>query len=137
MIENINTIKGTLYAKDTRKVPNKKKPTEPDWEFMSIKVECKILIGDRSLTVIPELQLNKGVSFDEFHIGDPIEVDYFLTGKKISDTWFKTEAKVVHIGFLPLENGQIRTPRKAVDSTFVAPNPVKEYEDMNEIDLPF
>ena len=97
MIENVHTIKGTLFEKVTRKVPNKKNPTEPDWEFLSIRVETKILIQGRSITTIPELHLDRGVGFDEFTEGDQIEVEYYVFGKKISDTWYKTELKAVHI----------------------------------------
>jgi hypothetical protein len=104
LVENLQTIKGTLYAKDIRKVPNKKKPSEPDYEFYSIKVEYKLNFGGKDRTIVAEMQLDRGVGFEEFSIGEPIIVDYYLFGKKISDTWFKTEAKVVHIGFADRES---------------------------------
>ena len=97
MTENLFTLKGTLYAKETRRVQNKKKPDEPDWEFMSIKVETQV--HGRTATQIPELHLDKGLNFDMFSVGDQIEVDFYLTGKKISDTWFKTEARASYIKF--------------------------------------
>lgn len=99
MIENLSTIKGTLYSKDIRKVPNKKSPTEPDYEFMSIKVEYRLDFGGKDRTCIAEMQLDRGVGFDGFSVGDSISVDYYLFGKAISSTWYKTEAKVVHIAF--------------------------------------
>ena len=98
-IENLHTIKGTLYSKDTRKVPNKKSPTEPDYEFLSIKVEYNLDFGGKSRTLIAEMQLDRGVGFDGFSVGDSISVDYYLFGKAINSTWFKTEAKVVHLAF--------------------------------------
>ena len=112
MIENLPTLKGTLYAKETRKVPNKKSPTEPDYEFLSIKVECKVLIGGRTITTIPELGLDRGVNMDGFSVGDQIEVDYYLFGKKVSDSWYKTEAKAVYIKF-----SDITTPEKPKNNT--------------------
>jgi hypothetical protein len=154
-VENLQTIKGTLYAKDTRKVKNTKKPTEPDWEFMSIKVEYNLDFGGRSKTCIAEMQLDRGVNFDEFSVGDSIAVDFYLFGKQINKDWFKTEAKVVHIGFTerdstydnhkgkikidamsdintigepPAQNNEVR------DKVFVAPSPNDE-DDLS--DLPF
>ena len=96
-MENIPTLKGVLYAKECRRVPNKKKPTEPDWEFYSIKVETKINIGGRTLTQIPELSLDKGLSYDGFEIGENIEVDYYLTGKAINEKFYKTDVKCCFI----------------------------------------
>jgi hypothetical protein len=154
-VENLQTIKGTLYAKDTRKVKNTKKPTEPDWEFMSIKVEYNLDFGGRARTCIAEMQLDRGVGFDEFSVGDSISVDYYLFGKAISSTWFKTEAKVVHIGFADRDSsydnhkGKIKVdamsdidtiaePRKETnehkEKVFVAPSP-NDDDDMT--DLPF
>jgi hypothetical protein len=138
MIENLHTIKGTLYAKECRKVKNKKKPTEPDWEFYSIKVEHKVLISGRTLTNIPEFSLEKGLSYDDFEVGDPIEIDFYMTGKKISDTWFKTEAKAVSIK--PIEiDGVVRKARPPRDTIFIPP-PIRtddESNDDNNDDLPF
>jgi len=57
MAENLFTLKGTVYSKDVRKVPNKKKPTEPDYEFYSIKIETQINSGGRNFTSIPEFSL--------------------------------------------------------------------------------
>jgi hypothetical protein len=155
-VENLQTIKGTLYSKDVRKVPNKKTPTEPDYEFFSIKVEYKINFGGHDKSVIAELQLDRGVNFDGFSVGDSVSVDFYLFGKKISDTWFKTEAKVVHIGFADRDStydnhkGKIKVdamsdintigePRKETnehrEKVFVPPSP---NDDDSELDgLPF
>ena len=153
-IENLQTIKGTLYSKDTRKVANKKNPTEPDYEFMSIKVEYNLDFGGKTRTLIAEMQLDRGVGFDGFSVGDSISVDYYLFGKAISNTWFKTEAKVVHIGFTDRDSsyynhkGKIKTeamsnidtisePPKIGDKykeVFVSPSP-NDDDDMS--DLPF
>jgi hypothetical protein len=124
-VENLFTLKGTLYSKDTRKVPNKKKPTEPDYEFYSIKVEAKILIDGRERTVIPELSLDRGVGFEEFHVGDPIEVDFYLTGKAISDTWYKSEAKVIYMKSAKLSDlYPAKEPSKA-EVVFTPPRPTE------------
>ena len=137
MIENIHTIVGTLYAKNHIKKPNLKKPTEPDWEFYYIKVECKINISGREITQIPELMLDKGLSYDGFEVGDKIEVDFYLSGKQINPTWFKTEPKALFIKFAPLENGEIRTPHKTQDTTFINPNPTEINDDSSDDPLPF
>ena len=154
-IENLQTIKGTLYSKDTRKVKNTKKPTEPDWEFMSIKVEYNLDFGGKIRTLIAEMQLDRGVGFDGFNVGDSISVDYYLFGKAINSNWFKTEAKVVHIGFADRDSSYdnhkgkitveamsdintIGEPRKETnehrEKVFVPPSP---NDDDDNSDLPF
>jgi hypothetical protein len=137
-IENIHTLIGTLYAKECRKVPNTKKPTEPDWEFYSIKVEIKMLVSGRTITQIPELSLEKGLSYDGYEIGDKVEVDFYLTGKSLSEKWYKTEAKANYIKFAPLQEGEMRVPRKAMDTGFETPRPseVSENTDIDD-NLPF
>jgi hypothetical protein len=155
MIANLSTIKGTLYSKDTRNVPNKKSPTEPDYQFLSIKVEYNLNFGGKDRTLIAEMQLDRGVSFEGFSVGDSVAVDYYLFGKKISDTWFKTEAKAVHIAFCDRDSsydnhkGKIKIdsmsdintiaePRKETnehrEKVFVPPSPNDE-DDLS--DLPF
>ena len=142
-VDNIHTLKGTLYAKETRKVPNKKKPMEPDWEFNSIKVETKIQVGGRTITYIPELALDKGVNWEGFEVGDQIEVDYYLTGKAISPTWYKTEAKANYIKFADIQTGNpnrvkanTNTTIPEDDKVFTVPNP-NESNSNNDDDLPF
>ena len=113
-VENLHTLVGILYAKDVRLVKNTKKPTEPDWEFKSIKLETLIAINGRIRTEIPELQIDmncQGIAFDDLSVGDHIEVDLYMIGKKISSTWYKTEAKVVYIKF-----SDITTPPKRTDN---------------------
>lgn len=118
MIENFHILKGTLYAKECRKVENKKKPSEPPWEFYSIKVETQVMLNGRTMTMIPELQLDKGVNYDGFEVGDHIEVRFYLTGKAINEKWYKSEAKAVHIGFSVIEG---EAPRKRDEDVFVPP----------------
>jgi len=140
MVENLHTIKGTLYSKDCRKVKNTKKPTEPDWEFFSIKVETKVLINGRTITTIPELQLDKGVSYDEFEVGDAIEVDFFAFGKAISPTWYKSELKAVFIKFGDVQNGNPRRQKTKEESTFTGALPPNEIDNspIDDFDnLPF
>ena len=138
-VENFHTIKGTLYSKDCRKVPNKKKTTEPDWEFYSIKVETKVLINGRTITTIPELQLDKGVSYDEFEVGDAIEVDFFAFGKKINENWFKTDLKAVFIKFSDIQSGNPRKAKTKEESTFTGAVSPREVDNENDelSDLPF
>jgi hypothetical protein len=134
-MENVFTLRGTLYSKDCRKVKNVKKPTEPDWEFYSVKIETKVVFGERSFTTIPELQLDKGVSYEDFEVGDPVLVDCYLFGKAINSTWYKTEGRVVAIRFAPLQNGETRKPRKHD----YMPEPPKQTDelDLESDGLPF
>jgi hypothetical protein len=137
-IENLHTLKGTLYAKDCRKVPNKKRPTEPDWEFFSIKVECKVLISGRTIVQIPELSLDKGLSYESFEIGDAIEVDYYLIGKQITQTFYKTECKAVFIKFSDMQTNSRPNRQLSSDTDFVPPT-VRDTEKSNDDfdNLPF
>ena len=139
-IENLQTIKGTLYSKDTRKVPNKKSPTEPDYEFMSIKVEYRIDFGGKDRTCIAEMQLDRGVSFEGFSVGDSIAVDYYLFGKEISKTWFKTEAKVVHIAFNSMnssyDNHKGKIKVDAMSNIDTIADPPKHVEEREKVFVP-
>ena len=138
-VENLNTIRGVLFAKDVRKVPNKKAPTEPDYEFYSIKLEYRIDFGGKERTCMAEMQLDRGVNYDGFSVSDSISVDYYLFGKKISDTWFKTEAKVVHIAFNSINSsydnhkGKIKVDARSDINELLPPSP---NDDDNE-QLPF
>ena len=105
MADNIHIVKGVVYSKDTRKVPNTKKPTEPDWEFHSMKIETEINVSGRTFTTIPEFSIDKGVSFDDFAVGDSVEADFYFTGKQVSKNWYKSEAKITYMKF-----ADIRTP---------------------------
>lgn len=145
-IENQFKITGTLYSKDTRVIPNKKKPLDPPWEFRSIKLEIKrtYLKADsngieqpHTITELPEFHLNNGVGFDDFEVKDLLDVTFSLVGKKISDTWHKTELKAIHMKFADID-GQPQSPRKPQDRVFVAPEPTREDSPQNdESDLPF
>jgi hypothetical protein len=139
-MENIFTLRGTLYSKDCRKVKNVKKPTEPDWEFYSIKVETKVLISGRTLTQIVELHLDKGLSYDGFEVGDQIEVDFFLQGKAISSSWYKTECKACYIKFAPVEGAKVKRQPKAdcfEAPTTPIPSRPEENNNFDGMDLPF
>jgi hypothetical protein len=132
MPENLFSLKGVLYSKDCRKVPNKKKPTEPDYEFYSIKIEAKVIIGGRERTVIPELFLDKGVSYEGYEIGEEISVWFYLTGKAINPTWYKSEAKVIDIKLI---NARGIISKIQIDNSIPTPSQVDDTDD--DSDLPF
>jgi len=140
-VENSFSIKGTLFAKDTRRVPNKKKPTEPDYEFNSIRLEISTRTGERVWTEIPEFNLGKGVSFEEYSVGDFIEVWFSLAGKKVSDTWWKTSLQANMIRFADLDTDGRRPtsakPKKEVETVFVPPTPILAGQEEDFTDLPF
>jgi len=156
-IDNLHTIKGTLYSKEVRKVPNKKDPTKPDWEFYSIKVETTLIISGSKRTLIPELNLDMGVTYEEFEVGDSIEVDFYLIGKQVSELWYKTEAKVVYIKHSDIQtrpakvkdnklftnsmsnidtigDAPVKDETKVKEDVFV---PVRARDEDKEDDLPF
>jgi hypothetical protein len=100
--KNSFDISGILYAKDTKFFPNKKKPGE-NYEFRSIKLEIKTVNGDKLYTDIPEFQLGIGVGFDEYSVGDFINVRFALVGKRVSDTWHKTELRCTFIKYADIQ----------------------------------
>ena len=136
MVENKFTLKGVLNEIVTRNVPNKKKPEEPDYVFNSIKLETITNINGREVRTIPELHLDRDANIEGFHEGDPIEVDIYLIGKKVSDNWYKTEARAC---FLKHSDGQRQESniytRPTVVDDFPAKGPIKE-EEFDD-DLPF
>jgi hypothetical protein len=132
-VENLHTLVGTLYAKDCRIVKNTKKPNEPDWLFYSIKVECKVNVLGKNKTTIPELQLDMGVNYDGFKVGDQVEVDYYLAGKAINSNWYKTEAKAVYIKFSDETTPPKRTDNKVLTG---AMSNVDELENTDKVFIP-
>lgn len=104
--KNSFDITGVIYKKSTRLVPNKKKPTEPDWEFKSMILEVTTYNGERSVKDLPEFQLANNVGFDEFSEGDLVNVRFCITGKSINPTWHKTELKANFIKFADISGGR-------------------------------
>jgi hypothetical protein len=132
--ENSFSIKGVLFEKISRIVPNKKKPDDPPYEFYSIKLEIKTRAGDRIWTELPEFNLNRGVGFDDFEEGDYVEVWFALAGKKISDTWHKTSLTCNLLRHADIDaSGRRPQSNKHSSSKEVEEFPVSFEED----DLPF
>jgi hypothetical protein len=121
--KNFFDINGVLYAKDTRKIPNKKEPDKPDWEFRSIILEIKTVSGSKTYTELPQFQLGNGVSFDEYSIGDFINVRFAISGKIISPTFHKTELRATFIKFADIQTKE----DKKVDSS----NQTSDYSFLN------
>jgi hypothetical protein len=121
--KNTFDITGTLYAKDNKIVPNTKDTTKPPWEFRSIILEMKTYSGEKVYTDLPQFQLGNGVGYDEFEIGDFINVRFSLSGKKISDTWHKTELRATFIKHADLQSNDIKS--KIAMNTETNRKPVK------------
>jgi hypothetical protein len=136
-------IDGTLYKKDVRKIPNKKEPDKPDWEFRSIILEITTHSGSKTFTDLPEFQLGNGVGYDEFEIGDFISVRFSLGGKKISDTWHKTELRCSFIKHADIQaNEGIPAGRKEfkpikIDADIAPPVPEDIVDEDYSDGLPF
>jgi hypothetical protein len=124
--ENSFSTKGILYEKPVRTIPNTKKPTEPPYEFKSIRLEIKTPYTTKSKTgseeyhvktTIPEFQLAKWMNIDEFSIGDFIDVRFSIEGKKVNDSWWKTELRANYIKFADLDNGKPRPNKNKIEVT--------------------
>jgi len=138
-IKNLITLEGTLFSKESREVPNKKEPENP-YVFLSIKLETKVQVSGNNRTLIPEIHLDRGVGFDEFSVNDPIKVDCYASGKKISDIWYKTELRAVKISFADLDASGRRPKSTGATNTKETDDfPISKIDvsDETEYDLPF
>ena len=133
--ENNFSIKGVVYAKPVRVVENKKKPTEPPYEFRSIILEVKTSYSQKSetggeayrtKTSLPEFQLSRGMNIDEFDISDFIEVRFSLDGKKVNSNWHKTELRATYIKHADLDSNQPRKSNKVDTPAMSDPKELKK-----------
>jgi hypothetical protein len=136
---NIFTVQGIIYAKNSRLVKSKK--DDKEYEFKSIILELKREHQGKTYIDLPEFQLGFGVADDGFDEGDFVQLTFSLAGKKVSNTWHKTDLKALYIKHPDLVGNDTRdvagTPlakQTKKDEVFVAPDPADE-EDLS--DLPF
>jgi hypothetical protein len=137
---NCYPIEGVVFAKPQRIVPNKKEGEEP-YIFNSVILEISEASKGKTYTTMPEFQLGRNVDIDDYAIGDLVKITFSLSGKKISDSWHKSEIKALYIAHADIQgndtrevNSMVYTPDKKVSEVFVAPNPL---DDDNTDDLPF
>lgn len=138
--QNIFKVEGTIFAKPSRTVTSKK--DDKEYEFKSIILELKREHKGKSYIDMPEFQLGAGVIDSGFDVGDYVQLTFSLVGKKISDTWHKTELKALYIKHPDLDGGNDTRdlsgnaiyPKKQTD-VFVAPN-IYDNEPDDE-NLPF
>jgi hypothetical protein len=158
-IENLNSLKGTIYSKETKTWPNKK-AGEPDHQFYYFKLEFEVKIEGRTINSIAEFTLKMGLGMEEFSAGDNVEIDYYPLGKELkkkdgSGTWWKRENVVVYIKFSDItsppkpknDNGKVRVPSMSDINTIAdppkkeedvfAPNRPSEVDNESYDDLPF
>lgn len=139
MADTIFTTEGTIFDKNSRTVQGRKDPTQ-SYTFSSFKLEMVSNQGGKTYTDIPEFQCGKGVNIDDFEIGDYVTVRFVLKGKKISDTWHKTELSAIFVKHADLSGtkdnkatgGGVYTPK-----TDWAPPVPESGEQEEEMDLPF
>jgi hypothetical protein len=129
---NIYPITGTIYGKPIRLVKSKK--DDKEYEFKSIILEVKKSHGGKTYTTLPEFHLGYGVSDDGFEVGDNVEITFCLEGKRISETWHKSDAKALYIKHTDIEGNDTRdvggeVGYKKKEDVFVPPNPLDEGED--------
>lgn len=122
MADTTFTTEGTIFDKNTRTVQGRKDPSQT-YNFSSFKLEMKSRYNDKEFTEIPEFQCGKGVNIDDYEIGDYISVRFVLKGKKISDTFYKTELSAIYLKHADLSSSK---DNKKADSfgTFKPPKPL-------------
>jgi hypothetical protein len=135
---NIFTVQGIIYAKNSRLVKSKK--DDKEYEFKSIILELKREHGGKSYVDLPEFQLGFGVVDDGFDEGDFVQLTFSITGKKISETFHKTELKALYIKHPDIQGNDTReiagiplAKKIKQDEVFVAPDPA----DIESDNLPF
>jgi hypothetical protein len=136
---NIFTVRGIIYAKNSRLVKSKK--DEKEYEFKSIILELKREHQGKTYVDLPEFQLGFGVTDDGFEQGDFVQLTFSLTGKKVSDVWHKTELKALYIKHPDIQGNDTRdvtgvplAKQILKEEVFIAPDPADEESDN---DLPF
>ena len=82
MVENLHTIKGTVFSKEVKSGASKESG-KPDWEMCIVKIEADVLIKGKTISTVCEYLFDWNVSFNEFSIGDPIVADFYIINKKI------------------------------------------------------
>ena len=136
--KNIFKIEGVIFAKPSRKVTSQKDGKE--YEFNSIILEIKREYKGTTYIELPEFHLSRGVDDSGFDVNDYVELTFALAGKKVNDTFHKTEARLLYIRHPDIEGNNGRDvggnvyPKKK-EEVFVAPNPYEKDDDQS--DLPF
>jgi hypothetical protein len=142
---NIYQIEGVLYGKPVRIVIGKKGVNkDKTFEFHSVILEVRRQYKDKTYSELPEFDLGKGVSLDNFEIGDRVIITFALAGKRISADFHKTQVKALYIKHADVEDtteigGKTPSEYAKKEEVFVVPNPYngKDDEDLDSINLPF
>jgi hypothetical protein len=149
---NYYDISGVIYAKPMRLVPDKKnKNNGQPWEFPSIILEVKREYDGREFIELPEFDLGKGVSTEDFSVRDNVTITFSLSGREIEykdrqgekAKMHKTTAKALYIKHSDIQSNDTR----AIGTSFVPahkddsipPLPYSEgaSKEEDESDLPF
>ena len=142
---NKYAITGVIYEKPVRRVQGKKDTTQ-FYEFPSVILEVSRQYKDKTYTELPEFELGRGVSLDQFEIGDKVEIVFALAGKRLTDTFHKTTAKAIYIRHTDIERDDTKTVggetitearkrERAEKEVFIPPSPLKD--DDEDDNLPF
>jgi hypothetical protein len=96
---NVHTIKGVIFEKPVREVPDKKNKNNGEpYKFPSIILELVTKHKEKEYRTLPEFELgNRGLNLDDFAVGDKVEITFAMEGKAVSPTWHKTTAKCLYI----------------------------------------
>lgn len=115
MANNISTITGVIYSKEEKTWPNKK-AGEPDYRFCNVRIEFEVNNFGRKKTCLSDFVFDYNVSFDEYSVGDSVEIDFYPCGKEIkykekAGSWWKDEKKIAHCKFADLYRTQPKAPK--------------------------
>jgi hypothetical protein len=137
---NIFTVQGTIFAKPTKTYLSKKDSKE--YEFKSIILEVKRSFNGKEYIDLPEFQLGYGVIDDGFDVGDFVQISFSLVGKKISDTFHKTELKALYVKHPDIQGNDIKDvagepswKKDKKKDVFMPPDPADD--KIEDDDLPF
>lgn len=144
MVENLHTIKGTVFSKEVKSGASKKSG-EPDWEMCIVKIEADVLIKGKTISTVCEYLFDWNVSFSEFSIGDPIVADFYIINKKIkkkdgSGIWEKEEKRIVFAKFgdknSSYDNHKGKIKVDAMSNIDTIADPPKHVEEREKVFVP-
>jgi hypothetical protein len=147
--QNLFSIDGVLFKKNSRTVAGKKDPTQT-YTFNSINLEIKSTrettvngkVQYITLTEFPEFECVQGINLEEFNVGDFLTVRFAISGKefvnKNKEKQIITKLRAVFLKFATLDNDVRPITHKAEpvkEEVFKAPDPMDNNDEFG--DLPF
>jgi len=108
MVNNINTLEGTIYSIIEKSGKNKKEGL-PDWRLWIVKVEVDAMVKGSTKKAIIEFSSDWNTSFDGFYEKDNITFDYYFVNRKVpkkdGTIWEKEEKKICFVEHSDIQRG--------------------------------